>query len=159
MELLRAKCFSSASHCSLCNKVEETLDHVLTKCYYVTLIWYALRCLFHSSFDLSNRFSHLFKSAMKLIFSSQLSAIWRVGIYAGIWNIWHARNTMIFHESFTFIASSVHSICKSIKESETFKSGNMNSQAELLVLKWLHIFLYPALYSYYYSDRLDAPSS
>ena len=103
MELLRRKGHQLASWCCLCCRGEDSLDHVFTKCPYATAIWFALGSLFDASFELSQGFLHLFKAARGVSFSSQISALWRVGIHNAIWSIWHARNSLLFKECFISI--------------------------------------------------------
>ena len=140
VDVLQAKGLQMVSRCSLCCVAEDSLDHIFSKCSYAKTLWLALCSLFEVSLDFSSGFVNLFKSAMRLHFSSQILVLWCVGVHTAIWSIWQARNKFIFKDVQISISASVCFVCQSIKEAEIFKSGHMqNSFVDHRILQRLRV--------------------
>ena len=82
----------------------------------------------------------LFKISSSIALSTQLHALWKVGIVTSFWLLWKACNMATFKDHFTPIFISFRSLCQHIKEAEIFKVGIMrNSQSDLMILRRLNI--------------------
>ena len=103
-------------------------------------VWQALGSMLDIRVASSIGFFNLFKSLWFAQLSSQLRALWRVGIIAVIHNLWYARNQVVFYDKSTSISMIIRAICNNIKEAESFKVGHMkNSISDLAILRRLHV--------------------
>ena len=78
--VLRARGYISPSRCRLCCAAEEDLRHLFLDCPFVRGLWDAVSSTFGHQLKLEGTCLDLWQEAMRVVFSTQLKALWRVSI-------------------------------------------------------------------------------
>ncbi|XP_057842120.2 uncharacterized protein LOC131051567 [Cryptomeria japonica] len=95
----------------MCNKAEETLDHLLLQCKEAQKVWKFLLGKLNWAILLPNSISDIFTSWKIPCRKSILSSLWLVASFLVVWEIWKERNRRIFQEK----AESEESLCARVE--------------------------------------------
>ncbi|KAK0572334.1 hypothetical protein LWI29_030054 [Acer saccharum] len=137
---LRARGFISPSRCRFCCAAEEDLRHLFLDCFFVRGLWDAVSFTFGHKLKLDGTCLDLWQEAMRVVFSTQMQALWRVSIITVFWVVWFLRNQATFEGGKPVFADALSMIWRSVREADSLQSGTMkNSVAELQTLHRLHV--------------------
>ncbi|KAK0575059.1 hypothetical protein LWI29_033415 [Acer saccharum] len=137
---LRARGFISPSRCRFCCAAEEDLRHLFLDCFFVRGLWDAVSSTFGHKLKLDGTCLDLWQEAMRVVFSTQMQALWRVSIITVFWVVWFLRNQATFEGGKPVFADALSMIWRSVREADSLQSGTMkNSVAELQTLHRLHV--------------------
>ncbi|KAK3229339.1 hypothetical protein Dsin_001220 [Dipteronia sinensis] len=137
---LRVRSYISPSRCRFSCAAEEDLRHLFLDCPFVRGLWDAVSSTFGHKLKLDGTYLDLWQDAMRVVYSTQLKALWRVSIITVFWVVWFLRNQVTFEGDKPVFADALSLIWRSVREADSLQSGIMkNSVDELQTLHRLHV--------------------
>ncbi|KAK0599983.1 hypothetical protein LWI29_010426 [Acer saccharum] len=124
---LRARGFISPSRCRFCCAAEEDLRHLFLNCFFVRGLWDAVSSTFGHKLKLDGTCLDLWQEAMRVVFSTQMQALWRVSIITVFWVVWFLRNQATFEGGKPVFTDALSMIWRSVREADSLQSGTMKN--------------------------------
>ena len=93
---LKRRGFSIANCCPLCQKSEETVDHLLLHCTMTRVLWDLLFSLFGVSWVLLASVRDSLLGWKGPLLAKDRRKVWKAGRLCIFWLVWKARNSIVF---------------------------------------------------------------
>ena len=95
---LKRRGFSLTNHCPLCQKSEETVDHLLLHCTMTRVLWDLIFSLFDVSWVLPASVSDSLLGWKGSLLVKDRRKVWKAGPLCIFWSVWKARNGIVFRD-------------------------------------------------------------
>ncbi|KAK0578736.1 hypothetical protein LWI29_015418 [Acer saccharum] len=113
---LRARGYISPSRCRFWCAAGEDLRHLFLDYPFVRGLWDAVSSTFSHKLKLDGSCLDLWQEAMRVVFSTQLKALWQVSIIMVFWVVWFLRNQATFEGDKPIFANALSLIWRSVRE-------------------------------------------
>ena len=96
MDQLKRRGMTFANRCFMCEEEEETIDHLLIHCKIAKMLWDLILSIVGISWVFPNSVLHTLIAWQGAAVGKKRKKIWLAAPLCLFWNIWRARNSLVF---------------------------------------------------------------